>query len=71
MKLFKKNQEEMITGKVAEKLATSLLKRQQQLAFVLNRKIQQLSIKHIRIFFIGFSVLFGAYCLYLILNAFN
>ena len=71
MKLFRKNKEDTAGNVQAEKLAGFIIQRQQQLAAFLNRKVQKLSLKTIKVLLISFSAAFGAYCLYLILQAFN
>ncbi len=73
MRLFKK-QERPLTGgqeNTANRIADRILKAQQQAADYLNNKTGGFSRKNWLLTLIMFSVVFGSYCLYLLISAFN
>jgi len=71
MKLFKRSKEDTAGNMLAEKLAGSIIQKQRLLASFLNGKVQKLSPQLAKALLLNFSGAFGAYCLYLILKAFN
>lgn len=71
MKLFNNIRERMNSEETTQKIAGNILTRQSRIADYLNTKTKHLSGKALLIALIGFCVVFGSYCLYLLLSAAN
>ncbi|MES2418304.1 MAG: hypothetical protein V4541_08955 [Bacteroidota bacterium] len=71
MKLFKRNKEAINPDSVAQKIAGNIISKQQKLAGYLNAKTKNISAKTWLFILTGFCVVFGSYCAYLLVAAFN
>lgn len=72
MSLFKKDKNRSLTGRqeaVAQRIAEGIISRQKRAADYLNTKTQDISRRLWLWLLIGFSLLFGGYCLYLVTSA--
>jgi hypothetical protein len=71
MKIFKNIKERMNSDGLAQKIAGNIVDRQSRIANYLNGKTRHLSGKRLLLALIGFCVVFGSYCLYLLIHAIN
>lgn len=72
MRLYKKSGKVPLTSAqhaVAQRIAEKLISRQKRLADYLNAKTERISGKGWLILLMGFCLLFGSYCLYLVTAA--
>lgn len=71
MKQFKNISECMSSDETARKIAGNIVAKQSRIADYLNTKTKDLPGKTLLIALIGFCVVFGSYCLYLLIGAAN
>lgn len=71
MRLFKRNKEAVNHDAVAQKIARSIISKQQRIAGYLNAKTKNISARTWLFILIGFCIVFGSYCAYLLITAFN
>jgi hypothetical protein len=71
MKLFKRNKEAKDHEALALKIAGNIISKQQKLAVYLNAKTKNISAQTWLFILIGFCIVFGSYCAYLLIIAFN
>ena len=71
MKLFARRKENMDNDRVARQIAGRIIGGQKRLANYLNRRTMHLSGRLWLYLLIIFSLLFGGYCLYLVIHAVN
>ena len=71
MKLFKRNKQAASHQVLAQKIAGTIISKQQKIAGYLNAKTKNIPAKKWLFILIGFCILFGSYFAYLLLTAFN
>ena len=71
MKLFKRNKEAASHEALVQKIAGNIIGKQHKLAGYLNAKTRNTPAKTWLFILIGFCIIFGSYCAYLLINAFN
>lgn len=71
MRFFSKSPERKAGNTFSDQLSEKVDMRQQKLAKYLNRKANSLNGKTLLFLLVLFCALYGTYCLYLIIDAFN
>lgn len=73
MSLFKQTKHRLSSGQeqTARRIADRIVQAQRKTANYLNRKTAGVSLKTWRLLLIGFCILFGSYCIYLLAQVFN
>ncbi|SMD01491.1 hypothetical protein [Pedobacter nyackensis] len=73
MNIFRQTKDKLSNGQeqTAEKIADKIVKAQRKVADYLSSKTAGISVKTWRLLLIGFCILFGGYCIYLLAQVFN
>jgi len=71
MKLFKRTKEAADHQVLAQKIAENIIGKQQKIAGYLNAKTRNIPARTWLFILIGFCTIFGSYCAYLLITAFN
>ncbi|WP_026898839.1 hypothetical protein [Daejeonella oryzae] len=70
MKIFKRIKAPVVNDKIARQVASHIIKIQCRLADCMNKRVKKVPGRILLLALLLFTVTFGGYCLYLILNPF-